>query len=189
MPMAEVQVQRSRGPDVGTPSLSLPPSSSPLPWEESWENIIFSASCGFEGALLLSQLVWCSAYPAVNALLSRIKTLCTVLQKALKDSCGYCNSIFEADTTNEATSHRCLTIIYLFIYLLTNAYKQLHLTRRKKKKQHALGVTKGGKPPPTRHSRDKINTSLFKSPINMIHEHNDISLNCNLKFVSFDVYL
>jgi hypothetical protein len=48
----------------------------------------------------------------------------------------------------------------LFIYLLTNAYKQLHLTRQKKKKtEHALGVTKGGKPPPTRHSRDKINTN------------------------------
>jgi hypothetical protein len=53
-----------------------------------------------------------------------------------------------------------ILFIYLFIYLLTNACKQLHLTRRKKKKtEHALAVTKGSKPPPTRHSRDKINTN------------------------------
>jgi hypothetical protein len=44
----------------------------------------------------------------------------------------------------------------IFIYLLTNAYKQLHSTRQRKKTEHALGVTKGGKPPPTRHSREYL---------------------------------
>jgi hypothetical protein len=40
-----------------------------------------------------------------------------------------------------------------------NDYTQLDGKKEKKteKTEHALGVTKGGKPPPTRHSRNKIN--------------------------------
>ena len=50
--------------------------------------------------------------------------------------------------------------IYLFIYLTINQYMQkMILITREKITEHALGVTKGGKPPLTRHSIYKFNTN------------------------------